>query len=254
MKLNYKSYGKGKAIVILHGLLGSLDNWATHAKNLSELGYQVITVDQRNHGKSPHDVHFDYDNMTEDLEELYADLGLSDTILIGHSMGGKTAMNFACLYANLVEKLIIVDIAPKYYPPHHEKIFAGLNAIKPAMLQSRQEADLILKEHIEEPGVRQFLLKNLMRTSEGFSWKMNLKDIESNIENIGEALNHLALFNNPTLFVDGANSNYILEEDHELIEQHFPEAQIVSISGAGHWVHAEAPAAFFNHVKSFLDA
>ncbi len=252
MKLNYTTYGKeGIPIIILHGLLGSLDNWATIGKALGDT-YQVYLVDQRNHGKSPHDADFTYMAMVSDLEEFISEHDLDKPIIIGHSMGGKAAMRFAVAHPDQVRALVVVDIAPKYYPVHHEKILEGLRAIPVSDLKSRGEAEEILGKYIKDAGERQFLLKNLHRESSGFSWKMNLDVIEKHIENVGEALPENSQYDGPVLFVKGGDSDYIGDNDRALIKAHFPASMLVSIDEAGHWVHAAQPDAFLETLQFFL--
>lgn len=253
MKLHSKILGKGKPFLILHGFLGMGDNWKTLGKQLSEEGFQVHLIDQRNHGKSPHSDKFSYELMADDLKEYCEEHQLENIILMGHSMGGKTAMLFACQHQSLVEKLIIVDIAPKYYAPHHQQILKGLTALEEANLTSRGDAEDLLENYIEETGVRLFLLKNLYwKTKEKLALKMNLAALKANIENIGAALDEKMEYEGPTLFIKGGESNYILSEDRKLIKEHFPKAIIVGIKGAGHWVHAEKSDEFFEAVTRFV--
>lgn len=253
MMLHFRKLGKGHPIVILHGVFGSSDNWQTIGKQLAD-HYTVYLVDQRNHGQSFHSDGFDYQLMSEDLRLLLDKEGVLSCHLIGHSMGGKTAMHFSSTSSNMVDKLVVIDIAPKAYPPHHEKIFEAFNRVSISALQSRGEAENSMKAVIEDPGIRQFLLKNLKRDSNGFTWKLNIKAIERNIENIGTALPKEYGFKGQTLFIRGANSNYIMEEDNQMIKDHFPEARILSIENAGHWVHAEQPIALMNELSIFLNS
>lgn len=253
MKLHYRRVGTGSPIIILHGLFGSGDNWQNIAKSLSE-NHEVILVDQRNHGNSPHSKAFNYDLLADDLNELMLDLNIGKSTIIGHSMGGKTAMNFAVKNPDKVEKMIIVDIGPKHYPPHHDEIFEGFQSVNLTNLQSRKEADDQLASKIPELGVRMFILKNLSRNKDNsFEWKVNLSSLELNIEEVGRALKTDAIFNGSTLFIGGSNSNYIGEKDLPLIKKHFPNAEVKMIHGAGHWVHAEQPAALLSEVTSFMN-
>ncbi|MBD8488366.1 alpha/beta fold hydrolase [Echinicola sp. CAU 1574] len=252
MKLNFKKVGQGQPLIILHGLFGSADNWLSIAKEL-ENDYTMYLVDQRNHGDSPKSDDWDYKAMVDDLATFMSSQGLEAAHIMGHSMGGKTAMNFALKYPNKVKKLIIADIAPRYYPPHHQSILAGLNAIDMDTLKSRKEADDILAEHIDEIGVRQFLMKSLGRDeNRKFVWKVNLPVITEKIDNVGEALHGANSFNGPTLFMRGANSDYIQENDKEDLEKYFPEYKLVTIKNAGHWLHAEQPSAVVGTIKAFL--
>ncbi len=250
--LHSKVFGEGKTLVILHGLFGMLDNWQGLAKQFGQF-FETHILDQRNHGKSFHAEAHNYELMCTDLMNYLDVRGLDKVSLLGHSMGGKTAMMFAAKFPERVEKLVVVDIAPKYYAPHHQEILAGLNAVENAKVQSRKEADKLLSQHFSDLGIRQFLLKNLYwRTKEDLAFKFNLDVLSKEIENVGEAIFDTAVFTEPTLFIDGETSNYILEEDVELIERHFPDAEIVEISKAGHWVHAENPEDFFDEVSRFL--
>ena len=253
MKLHSTILGEGRPFLILHGFLGMSDNWKTLGKQFAKDGFEVHLIDQRNHGKSPHSDEFSYALMAEDLKEYCDTHNLKDIILMGHSMGGKTAMLAACEYPGLVEKLVIVDIAPKYYAPHHQQILKGLTALDDAKLTSRGDAEDFLKDYIPETGVRLFLLKNLYwKTKEQLSLKLNLEGLKNNIDNIGEALSSGQQYDGPTLFIRGENSDYITSEDTNLIKEHFPKAKIETISDAGHWVHAENMKAFHQAVFRFV--
>lgn len=250
--LHSKILGEGTPLLILHGLFGMLDNWQALGKKFAK-HYQVHLIDQRNHGHSFHADGHNYDLMALDLENYIAHYSLENIVLMGHSMGGKTAMLFASLHPGIVSKLIIVDISPKYYAPHHQAILAGLNDVAKTEIRSRKEADTILSSHFPELSMRQFLLKNLYRkTKDSLEFRFNLEAIENDILQIGDALPAPALYPKPVLFIRGAKSNYIIDGDEELIEDHFPEAKIVSIENAGHWVHAENPNDFYQSVEEFL--
>ena len=251
MQLNFKKSGTGPPLVILHGLFGSLDNWFSIAKELVE-HYTLYLVDQRNHGDSPHSNEWNYGVMVEDLRELLDAEGLDSVYLMGHSMGGKTVMNFAVRYPERVRKLIVGDIAPRYYPIHHQVILEGLNALDLSQLQSRKEADDLLAPYIPELGIRQFLLKSLGRDTNGFAWKVNLSVITQHIEEVGKALDEGTVFEGPTLFLGGANSSYIQEKDLSDMKRHFPNCTWISIPNAGHWLHAEQPQAVVAEMRKFL--
>lgn len=249
--LNYKTFGEGQPLIIVHGFLGSLDNWMTLGKKFSE-DFQVYLIDQRNHGKSFHSNEWGYDQMVEDLEYFIDQLGIENPHLLGHSMGGKTVMQFTAFHPEKVDKLVVADIGPKFYPPHHQTILSGLKAVPIDKISSRQDAENVLKEYIPEIGVRTFLMKNLQRSGEGFSWKMNLPVLSSQIEKVGEGLSHHLPIETESLFIRGGNSNYILDEDWDEIERIFPYAQLETVDHAGHWLHAEQPEDFYNKVIKFL--
>lgn len=251
MKLFFRQMGEGQPLIILHGLFGSSDNWLTIGKALSEI-YRVYLIDQRNHGQSPHSEEFNYLAMADDLKQFIEANNISNPIILGHSMGGKTAMQYAVNNPESWDKLVVVDIAPKSYPVHHDSILEGLESLNLKELSSRNEADNSLSEYVPEFGIRQFLLKNLSRDVDGFKWKINLPVISKNIEIIGEGLNGRLGKSKPVLFIRGENSNYIKETDFTLIDESFPGAQIQTIEKAGHWVHAEQPEHFLSSLKTFL--
>ncbi len=253
MELHSMILGEGKPFIILHGFLGMSDNWKTVGKKLAEKGYEVHLLDQRNHGKSPHSDEFSYKLLAQDLVDYCRQHELESIVLMGHSMGGKTAMLAACENENLVEKLIIVDIAPKYYAPHHQQILKGLTALDEAKLTSRGDAEDFLEKFIPQTGVRLFLLKNLYwKTKEQLALKLNLDALKANIENIGAALPEGKTFSGPSLFIKGEKSNYIEKTDELNIRQLFPKAIFVSIKDSGHWVHAENMKAFLQTVLKFV--
>ncbi len=252
MELNFKSFGQGPPLVILHGLFGTLDNWQTLGKRWAE-HYTVFLVDQRNHGRSPRTEQIDYPSMAEDLHQFLESHWVYRSHLLGHSMGGKTAMQFALHYPDMVDKLIIVDIAPRAYPGGHEPIFDALFALDLNSIDDRKEADAFLEARIPEFGVRQFLLKNLTRTREGgYEWKMNLPVIFRHYDDILRNIDGTEPFEGPTLFLRGGDSRYVRDEDWPAIQQFFPNARLETVTGAGHWVHAEQPEALFELVTEFL--
>ncbi len=252
ISLNFKSYGQGNPVIILHGLFGTLDNWQTIARQLSA-NYLVYLVDQRNHGRSPHTDDFDYSLLAEDLKDFMESEGMSQATIIGHSMGGKTAMQFAVSYPEMVRSLIVVDIAPKAYEGGHQEIFDALLSVDLTKIESRKMADEQLMSAIPDFGVRQFLLKNLTREKEGgYRWKMNLPAIYKNYQHILDNILLDEPFSGPSLFIRGEKSGYIKQEDDSLIKSVFPEAQIVTIPNAGHWVHAEAPKALLSAFENFM--
>lgn len=237
--------------MIFHGLIGSADNWLTQARLLSE-HFHVYTIDQRNHGLSPHSDEFNYKALATDIRDFIVQHSIDNPIVLGHSMGGKAAMNFAIAYPEMLDKLIVVDIAPRKYDVRHDKIVEGLLAIPINTLQSRAEADHILSAYVPEPDVRQFLLKNLNRKPEGgFSWKLNLPVIDANLKLIFEGIQYPGTFDKPTLFIRGKHSSYIQDGDEPEIHRLFPQAVIVEMN-TGHWVQAEQPQEFVKNVLNFL--
>jgi len=251
MNLNFKKVGNGEPLIILHGLFGSADNWLSIAKELAD-DYTLYLLDQRNHGDSPHTEDWDYEFMAQDILEFMEKENLEEAYLMGHSMGGKTAMKFAVNYPERVKKLIVADISPRFYPIHHQSILEGLNAIPVQTLKSRKEAEDILSAHIPDLGTRQFLLKSLSREEGIFKWKINLPVITDKIANVGEALASENTFDKPVLFMAGEKSDYIKEDDKAEMERFFPNNHLVIIKNAGHWLHAEQPAAVIETVKAFL--
>ena len=251
MKLFFRELGEGQPIIILHGLMGSSDNWLTQAKMLAS-DYKLYLVDQRNHGQSPHSTDFDYKVLANDLRDFIEEHALKKPIILGHSMGGKTAMNFAIANPDMLDRLIVVDIAPKAYPVHHDNIVEGLKAIPINTLQTRNEADEILSQYVPQIDVRQFLLKNLSRKAEGgFVWKINLDVIDKNLELISADIQFPGTYTGTTLFVRGVSSNYVKDEDRQHIKDLFPNSTLVTMD-TGHWVQAEKPQEFVEVVKNFL--
>lgn len=251
MDLYFREQGQGRPLVFLHGIFGSSDNWLTQARMLSK-HYHTYALDMRNHGQSPHDDAFDYPAMAADVLAFLKKHGIRDPVLIGHSMGGKVAMNFAVAHPDKLERLIVIDIAPKAYDMRHNAILEGLQAIPVNEISSREEADEALAAYVEEPEVRQFLLKNLQRKPEGgFRWKLNLPVIGDRIENIGVDLQVEGKFEKPTLFLRGAHSNYVQDEDFDRIREIFPAAEIVTFD-TGHWLPAESPDKFVEKVRGWL--
>lgn len=250
---NILGKGQGQAFLILHGFLGMSDNWKTLGKQFSESGFEVHLLDQRNHGSSFWDDTFNYDVLAEDLKHYCDEYQFSNIIVLGHSMGGKTAMVFATKYPELVSKLIVADISPKFYPKHHETILKGLHALDFNIIKSRSEADEVLSHYVSDFGTRQFLLKNLYwKEKRQLALRMNLKVLTEKIETVGEALSAEAIYNKDTLFLRGDKSNYITDDDKSLIHHHFPKAKIITIKNAGHWLHAENPQDFFAVVMDFI--
>jgi len=255
IKLHSTILGEGQPFIILHGFLGMSDNWKTLGNKFADSGYQVHLLDQRNHGRSPHTPEMNYEVLAKDIFDYCQIHKLKNIILLGHSMGGKAAMLAAGKYPDLIEKLIVVDISPKYYAPHHQQIMEGLTALEKQNLTSRGEAEEFLSKFVEDLGTRMFLLKNLYwETKEKLSLRPNLKVLKETIEEVGAELPAGFKFVKPTLFIKGGKSNYITKEDEPLIARHFPNAEIQVIPNAGHWVHAEKTKDFYDNVQRFLNS
>ncbi len=251
MDLHFQSFGQGSPLIILHGLFGMLDNWHTVSRKLGD-NFRVFAVDQRNHGLSPHAEAFNYDVMARDMHDFILAQGISPSHLLGHSMGGKTAMWTALKFPDLVDRLIVVDIAPRPYPPLHDDIIEVLQSVRLEDSESREEIDEVLSTKIKEPAVRQFLMKNLSRNDDGtFRWKMNLPAIVAHYGEIMEGIETETTFPRPTLFIRSQNSSYIRDEDIPGIKKLFPSSSTV-VFPTGHWVHAEAPEQVIKSVTEFL--
>jgi len=252
MKLNYKQFGQGEPIIILHGLFGTLDNWQTIAKKLAE-NYMVFIIDQRNHGKSPHSDAFSYKILAEDLKAFMLEQHMYEATIIGHSMGGKVAMRFALDYPDMVTKLVVVDIAPKQYSGGHQVIFDAMFGLDLEKLTDRQSIDEALKASIPEDSIRLFLMKNLARQKDGgYRWKMNLPVLYKEYQEILSAIEAEDAYDDEVLFIRGGRSRYIKDEDVLEIQEIFPLMRLETISNAGHWLHAEAPKMFIKIVKDFI--
>ncbi|MFV0565694.1 MAG: alpha/beta fold hydrolase [Flavobacteriaceae bacterium] len=253
MILHSNILGNGQPFVILHGFLGMSDNWKTLGMQFAQQGYQVHLVDQRNHGHSFHDPEFTYEAMAVDLKRYCNAHNLENIVLLGHSMGGKTAMLFAAQHPEMLSKLIIADISPRFYPIHHDTILKGLSMLNFDEIKSRGEADKALSQYIPDFGTRQFLLKNLYWAEKGtLGLRLNLPVLKEEVAEVGEALPNQAVFNGDALFLRGDRSEYIGVGDEGIIKMHFPKAQIQTIANAGHWLHAENPKDFFNAVMGFV--
>lgn len=254
LELNYKTFGQGEPLVILHGLFGTLDNWQTIAKQLAE-HFTVYILDQRNHGRSPHHDRIDYPTMAEDLKHFMETHWMFKAHVLGHSMGGKTAMQFALEHPDMVDKLIVVDVAPKRYAGGHEEILAAILALDLKQVQSRSDAELFLQQRLttEDERTIQFLMKNLSRNTDGsFEWKMNFPAINAHYADILDTIKVDATFEGEALFIRGEKSKYIQDFDWKNILKLFPNAQLETVANAGHWVHAEQPNALLEVVRNFL--
>lgn len=246
--------GNSKKMVVIHGFLGMSDNWKTMAVKYTSLGHEVHSLDMRNHGKSFHSDDFSYELMVADVHAYVETQSLTSVTILGHSMGGKVAMQFACTYPILVDSLIIADIGPKYYPQHHQNILAGLNAVDFSVITNRNAVDECLQPYIKEEGTRQFLLKSLYWIDPGkqLAFRFNLKALTQYIEEIGKPLPNEAHYAGAVLFIKGALSTYIVEADYPSIKNHFPNAVFETVSQAGHWLHAENPVDFYRYTSTFL--
>jgi esterase len=247
-----KIIGEGAPLLILHGYFGMSDNWKSLGNKFGE-DFQIHLIDQRNHGRSFHAGNFDYDLLVEDIVQYIKHHQLEKVIVLGHSMGGKVAMLFAVKYPTLVAKLIIVDIAPRYYQPHHTDILKALNSVDFLIHNTRKLVDQKIAELIPDIGVRSFLLKNVYWKEKGLlAYRFNLQSLTENNSEVGKALPSFTTFDGETLFLAGGNSGYITESEVPMIKAHFPKATIKTIANVGHWLHAEKPKAFYELVMRFL--
>ncbi len=253
MKLHFKKTGEGKPFIILHGLFGSGDNWMTFARALAEEGYSVYQVDLRNHGHSPHAALHNNKEMSQDVFELIQSNNLKDVVVLGHSMGGKVAMQLAIDHRESIASLIVVDILPHYYPVHHRTILDALLSVDIDHVQSRDEAEQQLGINIKEQSARQFLMKNLYRKEDKhFGWRFNLTVLNEQIESVGEAVESSIAVDLHVLFIKGGDSNYIKEGELIDSKKIFPKAELAIIENAGHWVHADQPVKLLEVVMNFL--
>lgn len=254
MELNYKKYGnKGQCIIILHGLLGSLDNWQTIAKILSEQ-YQIYSIDQRNHGRSPHSDILNYDVLAEDLNNFIHQHQLENIVLLGHSMGGKVAMLYSLLYPEKVSKLIVVDITPRNYSGGHELILETMKTVDLKSITSRKTLEDFFMEQLKSLSLVQFVTKNLGRNSDNtFYWKCNLEAIVNNYKLLMSFPQIQNKFSGKTYFIKGELSDYIQKDDNNIIQQYFPNSKTFEIKNATHWVHADNTEDFINTIHYILD-
>lgn len=255
MELNYKKYGDApEVLIIIHGFLGSLDNWHTLATEFGK-HFSVYTIDMRNHGKSPHTDNHNIELMVNDLSQFMDQHQIQSANILGHSMGGKVAMQFAFDYPDKIDKLIVADIAPRQYKRGHDLVFEALNAVKFDQITKRKDAEDIMFHLVPDFGTRQFLLKNLTQNAEGgYAWRVNLTVLEKEYDEITRPIIYRGLFVKPALFLRGSLSLYIQPADEAEIIEHFVFAQIQTINDAGHWLHAEQPKVFYEKVFSFLNS
>ena len=252
MPLHFKQLGQGEPLVLLHGLFGSADNWFGVAPPLAEK-FHVIALDLRNHGRSPHHAEMDYPLLAADVAEFFTAQKIESAHVIGHSMGGKVAMQFALDFPACVRKLVVVDMAPRAYARAHDRIFAALLALDLSSFSTRPPIEEALAPEIPSLNLRRFLLKNLGRDpSGGFVWRMNLRALAENYSRLGEVLAAGKRFSGPALFLRGGRSDYVNAADEVAIHRQFPAAQLQTIAAANHWVHADAPEEFVRLVLDFL--
>lgn len=253
MTLHYQRFGQGQPVVILHGLFGSSDNWRSIAQKIAKNGFEVVTVDLANHGRSSHTTEVSFKSMAADVALLIDQLQLTKIYLIGHSVGGKVAMVFSDDYSERVEKLAVIDIAPKAYSDQHSEIFKALLNINLSDYTTRNQVSDALVSVIPEQGVRQFLLMNLDTKDKLLSWRLNLKVLAAHYDNLLVSVCTNSVITIPTCFIRGEKSDYILDNDVTLINDIFSNAVIITIKDAGHWVHADAPQLFLTYITDFFD-
>lgn len=266
MQLFFREFGtKGPKLIIMHGLYGASDNWVSIARQL-ENNYHVYILDQRNHGQSPHSVDMSYELMANDLKLFFNNQNIDKAHLVGHSMGGKTAMRFALENPDLVNKLVILDIAPKSYASfsnyaqitnNHATIIGALQNIELDQVKNRKDIDLQLSKNLKDEKLRHFLLKNIERTKSGsYKWRLNLSVISQNLEILMDGFSELSpeeyKISLPSIFIRGEKSGYIMDEDSLIIRKFFKDAEIISIPDAGHWLHAEQPNLLIKTLAYFL--
>lgn len=252
MQLNFRRQGQGQAVIVIHGLFGSLDNLNGLSKALAE-HFDVINIDVRNHGLSPHSEQMNYQVMAEDVLELIAQLELESPFVVGHSMGGKIAMMTAALAPQLIKGVVVADMAPVAYPhARHQAVFAGLQAVIEQQCTERKVAEHVLAEHIEMPGVRQFLLKSFVPNNADVPWRFNVAALAAQYANIISWPTISPAYTQPILFIKGAESDYLLPEYQKEVVRQFPNASAKVIPGTGHWLHAEKPQLFNRLVMDFL--
>ncbi|HAW51305.1 MAG TPA: alpha/beta hydrolase [Flavobacteriales bacterium] len=251
MELNYKEFGQGRALIILHGLLGSLDNWQTLARRFGE-DFHVFTLDQRNHGQSPHSAEMTYSALAEDLHDFIEKHHLHNPILLGHSMGGKTVMTFALKYPEKVQKLIVADISPKDYGISHREILEALSSVNFNVLKDRKSIQDHLMQRINNLGIVLFLTKNIFwEDKDKLAFRFNLPVLSDSIAHLSGWEPNQGRYSGSTLFIRGGNSPYVDDADPAAKSQ-FPNSEIETIPGAGHWLHAEKPEEFYHMVRSYI--
>jgi esterase len=252
MEINFKSYGEGKPVVILHGLLGSLDNWVSISKSLSK-NFKIIVLDLPDHGKSFHTTMFSYKKIAEHLHLFFESNSLKNISIIGHSMGGKIGIKYADLFPENLDKLVVVDITNKEYSSKRfDHIFLAINALNKTKINSRSHADLISRKFIPIEGERNFVLKNLKRKGDYFDWAPNVNLLLNSISSISSKILLTSPIKNDVLFIKGEKSDYINKEDEGSLKENFLKYKINEIPNSGHWVHTENSKDFINSVDNFL--
>ncbi|HIF9210968.1 TPA: alpha/beta fold hydrolase [Photobacterium damselae] len=251
MKLHYHAIGDGYPIILIHGLFGSGDNLGLISRALKDK-YKVINVDLRNHGLSPHSDQFTYQQMAQDVLDVIDELSIDHFAVTGHSMGGKVAMSLTELASDRIDHLIVLDIAPVAYSEHrHQNVFAGLREVSKHIILNRKEAEQYLALHVQDPGVRQFLLKSLTKTENGYQWRFNVEGLIANYQTI-MGWHDLPPFTGKTLFMKGQDSEYITPDYREAIMRQFPNAKAHLVANTGHWLHAEKPETVNRVIEQFL--
>jgi len=252
MQLHFREYGRGEPLILLHGLFGDGGNWQGLAAALTDR-FRVLVPDLRNHGRSPHSPEMNFPVMAADVAGLLAAQGVTAAAFLGHSLGGKVAMQLALTRPGLVRKLIVADMAPRAYPPLHLEILAALQALDVGSFTSRTEIEAVLAGAVPSERLRRFLLKNLTRNTGGtFEWRMNVTALADNYPHLLAAVTGPQPYAGPALFLRGGRSEYVPTADEPLILELFPRAQIRTIANAGHWVHTDEPEEFLRLVWEFL--
>ncbi len=255
MKLFFREFGEGQPVIILHGLFGQSDNWVTVGRRIADQ-FHVYVPDQRNHGQSPHTSVHSFPAMADDLAEFIEEHHIENPILIGHSMGGKVAMTYALENPGLVKKLVVIDISPRKYPERitHTQVISEMMGIDLESIATRTEVEKILDLRISDSRIKMFILKNLYYKIHGkLAWRLNLEAINQSMDLLFDGISSENQYTGPTLFIRGGKSDYVLDSDFPLIKSMFPEALIKTISGASHWVHADAPEELCLLLSSFLE-
>jgi pimeloyl-ACP methyl ester carboxylesterase len=252
MDLHHRNLGEGTPIFIFHGLFGLNDNWQSFGKALAAHGYSVVLTDLRNHGHSPHSARHDYESMAEDMATLM-DKFPGPRLAIGHSMGGKALLKMLDLRRDLVSSAVVVDIAPWFYAPRHQQVLAALQAVELDTLSDRKTAEQVLLRQLNDLETVQFLAKNLFRNSDGrYSWRFNLETLVRDIDGVGESVWPSSPVETPLLFVRGEMSDYLEAGRFDEIRRSYPASVLASVPNAGHWIHAEQPAALFRLISDWF--